>query len=621
MKLNLKNLDELLRSRLLKSAHGLSIKEDADGVVVNAEKSDKTVIIPAQNEVTIKYAKTYEFFYALKTFLSDPNKKENTEIECKFDELGIMIDCSRNAVKTVEHVKEIVDNLALMGYNQIQLYTEDTYEVEGEPYWGYMRGRYTSEEIKEIDAYCRGYEIELVPCIQTLAHLNNIMRWERFKRIRDIDDILLASDPETLELFDKVFSTLAKNFTSRKVHIGMDEAHLVGRGKWLDKYGYEKGIKVMMDHLKKILEIADKYGFTCEMWSDMFFRLQFGGRARPGVDEPMLCQEFVDLAPKNVRLVYWDYYQTEQAPYEKMIDRHYQFPNEIVFAGGAWNWRGYAPHNKFSDLATENAFKACVNKGIKNVFLTMWGDDGAECSTFALLSSLCYASDFAYGEDNHEKSFLALAGISKEDFLTLDAVNDIKTQTVHNNCMSKTAFFNDPLCGLYDPLIIEGEGEKFQQIAKRIAKAKTAAGKFAYLFDNMEKFAEVLELKWDLGVKTRRLYKEGNKKGLKNLIKTAYKPLIKRVEKWWDSFKYMWNKENKPFGLEIQTVRFGGVILRLKQCIEIIEEYIKGKTNCIVELEQELLDPARENYNKPHDCDHNSYVNSISANAYTHFVP
>jgi hypothetical protein len=137
----------------------------------------------------------------------------------------------------------------------------------------------------------------------------------------------------------------------------------------------------------------------------------------------------------------------------------------------------------------------------------------------------------------------------------------------------------------------------------------------------MEKFAEVLELKWDLGVKTRRLYKEGNKKGLKNLIKTAYKPLIKRIEKWWDSFKYMWNKENKPFGLEIQTVRFGGVILRIKQCIEILEDYIKGKTNCIVELEQELLDPARENYNKPHDCDHNSYVNSISANAYTHFVP
>ncbi len=621
MKFNLKNLDEFLYLRLIKSMRQLSITEDVDGIVLKAEKSEKTVIIPSQNEVTIKYAKTYEFFYALKTYLSDPDKKDSTEIVCKFNELGVMIDCSRNAVKSVEHVKEIVDNLALMGYNQIQLYTEDTYEVEGEPYWGYMRGRYTSAEIKEIDEYCNGYEIELVPCIQTLAHLNQLFRWERFKRIRDIDDILLASDPETLELFDKVFASLAKNFTSRKVHIGMDEAHLVGRGKWLDKYGYEKGIKVMMDHLKKILEIADKYGFVCEMWSDMFFRLQFGGRARPGVDEPMLCQEFVDLAPKNVRLVYWDYYQTEQAPYEKMIDRHYQFPNEIVFAGGAWNWRGYAPHNKFSDLATENAFKACVNKGVKNVFLTMWGDDAAECSELALLSSLCYASDFAYGEDNHEKSFFALAGISKEDFLTLDLVNDIKTKTVHNNCLSKTAFFNDPLYGLYDPLLIEGEGEKFKEIAIRIAKAKTAAGKYAYLFDNMEKFAQVLELKWDLGVKTRRLYKNGDKKGLKNLIKTAYKPLLKRIEKFWDSFKYMWNKENKPYGLEIQTVRFGGVLLRMKQCISILEDYVKGKTSRIDELEQELLDPEIENYKKPHDSAQCMYVETISANAYTHFRP
>ena len=537
MKLNLSRLDEFLKKLLLKSAHQLSIIEDKEGVVIVAEKSDKTVIIPSQEQVTIKYAKTYEFFYAIKTYLSQPDKKDNTEISCRFNELGIMIDCSRNAVKTVEHIKTIVDNLALMGYNQIQLYTEDTYEVDGEPYWGYMRGRYTSEEIKEIDAYCNAYEIELVPCIQTLAHLNQILRWERFNKIRDIDDILLASDPETLALFDKVFATLAKNFTSRKVHIGMDEAHLVGRGKWLDKNGYSKGINVMMDHLKKILEIADKYGFTCEMWSDMFFRLQFNGRARPGVDEPMLSQEFIDLAPTNVRLVYWDYYQLEQAPYEKMIDRHHQFPNEIVFAGGAWNWRGYAPHNKFSDAATEKAFLACVNKGVKNVFLTMWGDDGGECSSLALLSSLSYASDFAYGEENHDKSFFALAGISKEDFLALDLVNDIKTtDKIHANCMSKTAFFNDPLYGLYDPLIIEGEGEKFKDVVKRIAKAKSAAGKYAYLFDNMEKFAEVLELKWDLGVKTRRLYKANDKKGLKKLVNTAYKPLIKRIEKWWESF-------------------------------------------------------------------------------------
>ena len=33
------------------------------------------------------------------------------------------------------------------------LYTEDTYEVDGQPYFGYMRGRYSKEEMKEIDDF------------------------------------------------------------------------------------------------------------------------------------------------------------------------------------------------------------------------------------------------------------------------------------------------------------------------------------------------------------------------------------------------------------------------------------------------------------------------------------
>jgi transposase len=108
---------------------------------------------------------------------------------------------------------------------------------------------------------------------------------------------------------------------------------------------------------------------------------------------------------------------------------------------------------------------------------------------------------------------------------------------------------------------------------------------------------------------------------LKNLIKTAYKPLINRIEKFWKTFEIVWNKENKPYGLEIQTVRFGGLILRMKQCITILEDYIKGKTNLIDELEQELLDPEIENYKKPHDSAQCMYVETISANAYTHFRP
>ena len=90
---------------------------------------------------------------------------------------GVMLDMSRNGVMKVEKVKEFAKILASFGYNMIQLYTEDTYEVDNEPYFGYMRGRYSKAELKEIVSYCESIGIEVIPCVQTLAHLNQIFTW------------------------------------------------------------------------------------------------------------------------------------------------------------------------------------------------------------------------------------------------------------------------------------------------------------------------------------------------------------------------------------------------------------------------------------------------------------
>ena len=97
--------------------------------------------------------------------------------ESCFEKTGVMIDCSRNSVLSVQSVKKLIDVLSKMGYDSIQLYTEDTFEVNNEPYFGYLRGRYTKAELKEIDAYAVKRGMELIPCVQTLAHLGKLFRW------------------------------------------------------------------------------------------------------------------------------------------------------------------------------------------------------------------------------------------------------------------------------------------------------------------------------------------------------------------------------------------------------------------------------------------------------------
>ena len=64
--------------------------------------------------------------------------------------VGVMLDCSRGAVYSVETLKKYIDVLKKMVFSSLQLYTEDTYEVGGEPFFGYLRGRYSKEELKEL---------------------------------------------------------------------------------------------------------------------------------------------------------------------------------------------------------------------------------------------------------------------------------------------------------------------------------------------------------------------------------------------------------------------------------------------------------------------------------------
>ena len=86
-----------------------------------------------------------------------------------FRGLGASFDLSRNAVMTVDALKRMLCRMALMGYNEAYLYTEDTYALPEYPFFGYQRGRYGAEDLRALDGWAAALGIELIPCIQTLG--------------------------------------------------------------------------------------------------------------------------------------------------------------------------------------------------------------------------------------------------------------------------------------------------------------------------------------------------------------------------------------------------------------------------------------------------------------------
>lgn len=514
----------------------------------------------------------------------------------EYRHFGVMLDCSRNAVMRVDEVKRMIDCLQKMGYNMLELYTEDTYELNGEPYFGYLRGRYTGAEIKEIDAYAKAHGVELIPCVQTLAHFTAITRHPAYFDIIDTADILLVDEPKTYAFIEKIFAFLAENFTSRLVNIGMDEAHMVGLGKYLEKHGYSNRNEILLRHLNKVADIAKKYGFTAHMWSDMFFRL--GNKGEYYVDEPVTFSgEITKKIPANVELTYWDYYQSKKKVYDAMFQSHESFNTNVWFAGGAWTWDGFAPLNWFSLQTMKPAMQSVIENGVQDVFITMWGDNGKECSFFAALPALYAIRQYADGnfnDDNIAKGFYKMFKIPFADFMALDLPNRTAdklldgdgNEQIQNPC--KSLLYCDLFMGLFDNLVAQKRAIPYVQYTKELKKTSKKAGEFSYLFDTMAKLCSVLEIKADLGVKTRRLYQAQDKKAILKLCK-EYAELEKRLTVFHQAFCDLWHKENKPQGWEVQDMRLGGLMQRVATCRARLQKYAQGKLSKIEELEEEIL--------------------------------
>ncbi len=503
--------------------------------------------------------------------------------------LGIMLDCSRNAVMRPEEVKKFVKLIAGMGYNMLQLYTEDTYEIEGEPFFGHMRGRYTQEELRDIDDYCADLGVELIPCIQTLAHLMQLKQWKAYEPLFDCNDVLMAGDERVYALIEKMFDTITKCFRSRRVNIGMDEAFFIGRGRYQDVHGYRNRMDILIEHLKRVKEIADRHGFHIMMWSDMFIRPHNNGMYYgEGIQIP---QETIDKVPEDVELVYWDYCHRDKENYEDAFQTHHSFPNQLSFAGGFWTWTGLVPNIRFTWHCTETAIRSVNEHDFDTVFFTMWGDGGKECSFYSQLPHLFATAKMINGTFDKEaimQEFKETYGYDYQEFLNLDMLNlhgDGKPNFLN---AAKFLLYNDPFLGLFDFTVSEEVSEKYKEAAKLVAQSVNGRP-YDYLFNSMAKLGKALELKADLGVRIRAAYQSGDKEMLRKIAEVDFPATEQALEEFYEAFRSMWLRENKTFGLEVHEQRFGGLLYRMKTCKKRLLEYLDGKAERIEELEEERL--------------------------------
>lgn len=573
----------------------LGIVADADGLLMNVKKGDHLQISLQDSICNITYSEPVQLYRALSLLVQyAPQGNFHREEHPCFETVGIMFDVSRNAVLRPETVKYFLRKMALMGLNLGMMYTEDTYEIKSRPYFGHLRGRYSFEELKELDDYAYMFGIELCPCIQTLGHLERVLHWPAMQHLKDTEEVLLAGEEETYLFIEEMLVSASAPYRSKRIHIGMDEAWDLGLGRYRLKNGLVQGFDIISNHLDRVRELVLRHGLKAMMWSDMYFRLASPTSGYYNSNE--IPTEVIAKAPSDVDLVYWDYYHEKEEEYDMMLAKHQPFAAKKVFAGALWTWTGPAPDYDKAFKTTIPGLKQSQKWGIKTVLATAWGDNGAEANLLTTLLGLQLYAEFNYTGDCDSawlsSRFKSCVGANAESFLDLSLFNSVpgmKSGAIRPVNASKFLLYQDPLIQLFEK---DTEGldmsSHYLTLHSKYIYHREENPAFFDLFNFYATLAKALALKCEWHQNAGTCIR---KKDLQKAVQMAQSTtnIIDALEELRAAWRTLWFSTNRPYGFEIIDLRLGGLAARFQSAGLRMQAFAQGEIADIEELSTKAL--------------------------------
>ena len=532
----------------------------------------------------------------------------------RFSRLAAMIDLSRNSVYTVRTMKRFLCQLALMGFNTAYLYMEDTYELPGYPYFGYRRGRYSVEEQKELDDFADAMGIELVPCIQTLAHLRTAIRWKYMEPMRDTVDNLMVGQEGTVSLVEAMIAHFSKTFRSRRIHLGMDEAVSLGTGRYLRYQGYRPHRDIIMEHLETTCGLCKKYGLEPMIWDDMLFRDQSPLMNYYGDSAPLTPEQKAQF-PDNLSFVYWDYYHDSRAEYERQLKRRGCV--NTIFAGGVWKWGGWAPCLTKSFHDSLCAVEACCAYGVQEIMVTLWGDDGDETPLATVLPGLALFGLLRLGPALPVQTDAICRLLSDtplavyEAMEKLDLIPGQPEKNLEALIPHKLLLYGDMASELFmgsitgDP---QGLACYYRELAGAYATMDEGIrdSHVRNILKMYHHLASAVGARCDAAMALREGYKNKDDAAIE-VAEEKLMAFAGHVEQLHTAAVLVWSRECKGQGMEIIDLRLGGIQARCRALVQRLELYRQGDVDTLTELDEPELPyqgylsadgrtPGRESY-------------------------
>lgn len=288
-----------------------------------------------------------------------------------FPTRGVMLDISRDKVPTMETLFALVDELAALKINQLQLYTEHTFAYLAHPQVWAQASPMTGQQILELDRYCRDRFIDLVPNQNSFGHLERWLNYPQYKPLAEAPDgfdtpydhrnyafSLCPVDPKSIDFVRGLYDELLPHFSSPLFNVGCDETWDLGQGRSKDDCQQRGKERVYLDFLLKIYTLVKQHGRTMQFWGDIILH-------RP---------ELVPELPKDIIALEWGYEADHPFDRDAAIFAAAGVPFYVCPGTSTWLSIAGRTHNALANLqsAAENGLK----HGAIGYLITDWGDWG-----------------------------------------------------------------------------------------------------------------------------------------------------------------------------------------------------------------------------------------------------
>jgi hypothetical protein len=303
---------------------------------------------------------------------------------------GVMLDVSRDKVPTMATLYGLVDQLAALKINQLQLYTEHTFAYRGHPDVWAAASPLTGQEILELDQYCRERFIELVPNQNSFGHMERWLKLPGYHELAECPEgftfpwglrhptgfTLNPLDERSIALVRELYDELLPHFTSPLFNVGCDETFDLGLGKSKAECERVGKGRVYLDFLLKIHDTLQDHQRIMMFWGDIILH------------HPELIAEL----PRDVVALEWGYEAGH--PFDEHLAKFAEAGIPYFVCPGTSAWCSITGRTDNALANLREAAESGIRHDAAGYLITDWGDLGHHQPL--PVSYLGYAAGAAY---------------------------------------------------------------------------------------------------------------------------------------------------------------------------------------------------------------------------------